>query len=158
MSNLVPTKRNGSTSRPTGLSTFAGFPSWIDELFNNNFGTEFMSNFNTGITLPSVNIKDNADNFEVHMAVPGFDKKDFDINVDNHILTISAENKLENEVEEDNYTRREFGYSNFRRSFTLPETVNTEKISAVYKEGILNVVIPKLEEAKKKPMRSIKVS
>ncbi|HRV55004.1 MAG: Hsp20/alpha crystallin family protein [Mangrovimonas sp.] len=158
MSNLVPTKRNNGTTRPSNLATFAGFPSWIDELFNKNFGTEFMSNFNTGITLPSVNIKDNADNFEVHMAVPGFDKKDFDINVDNHILSISAENKVENEHEEANFTRREFGYSNFRRSFTLPETVDTDKISATYKDGILNVMIPKLEEAKKKPMRSIEVS
>ncbi|MCB0436717.1 MAG: Hsp20/alpha crystallin family protein, partial [Mangrovimonas sp.] len=62
------------------------------------------------------------------------------------------------EHEEANFTRREFGYSNFRRSFTLPETVDTDKISATYKDGILNVMIPKLEEAKKKPMRSIEVS
>ena len=156
MNTLVPTKRNGSSRRD--LATFTGFPSWIDELFNKNFGTEFMANFNSGLTLPSVNIKDNADSFEVHMAVPGFTKTDFDVNVDNHILSISAENKVENEHAEENYTRREFGYSNFRRSFTLPDTVNTEKISATYNDGILNVVIPKLEEAKKKPMRSIEVS
>ena len=157
MTTLVPTKRNG-TSRRSDLSTFTGFPSWIDELFNKNFGTEFMSNFNTGLTLPSVNIKDKADSFEVDMAVPGFVKDDFEVNVDNHILSISAEHKMEKDEELENYTRREFGYSNFRRSFTLPDTVNAEKIKATYKDGILNIVIPKLEEAKKKPMRSIKVS
>lgn len=158
MSNLIPTKKNGSLSHSNSGLTFPGFPSWVDDLFSKNFGSDFIPNFNSGMTLPSVNIKDNTDNYEVHMAIPGLKKSDFDISVDNYVLTISAETKMETNEEEENYTRKEFGYSSFKRSFTLPETVNTEEISANYKDGILNVVIPKLEEAKKKPMRSIKVS
>lgn len=158
MSNLVPTKKNGSLSHSNSGLNFPGFPSWIDELFNKNFGSDFMTNFNTGMTLPSVNIKDNTDNYEVQMAIPGLKKSDFDINVDNYVLTISAETKTESNEHDENYTRKEFGYSSFKRSFTLPETVNTEKINANYKDGILNVIIPKLEEAKKKPLRNIKVS
>jgi HSP20 family protein len=158
MNNLIPTKKNGSSRQSNSGLTLPGFPSWVDDLFNNNFGSEFTRNFNTGMTLPSVNIKDNADDFEVDMAIPGLKKSDFEINVDNHILTISAETKMETDVEEENYTRKEFGYSSFKRTFTLPESVNSDKISAKYNDGILKVIIPKLEEAKKKPLRNIKVS
>ena len=119
-----------------------------------------MSNLvsNTGLSLPKVNIKDTADAFLIEMAVPGFKKSDFNIDLDNEVLSISTETKEENEQKEDNYTRREFGYASFKRTFNLPETVDDEKINANYKEGILSILLPKKEEAKQKPIRSIKIS
>lgn len=92
------------------------------------------------------------------MAVPGLKKSDFNINLENNILSISAELKEDNEEQNDNYTRREFGYSSFKRTFTLPETVNDSKINAKYNEGILHVYLPKKEEAKQKPPRTIDIS
>ncbi|APY01482.1 heat-shock protein [Lacinutrix venerupis] len=131
---------------------------WLDDIFNRDLPSVFTSNFNTGITLPKVNIKETADAFIVEMAVPGLKKSDFHIEIDNQALSISTETKEENEHKEENYTRREFGYSSFKRTFTLPETVNEEKINASYNEGILNILLPKKEEAKQKPPRSIKIS
>jgi HSP20 family protein len=118
-----------------------------------------MSNFNTGITLPSVNISDTNDNFIVEMAIPGLKKSDFNINVEDDVLTISAEiNEEHKEEVARNYSRREFGYSSFKRTFSLPESVETEKITAQYNDGILNLTLPKREEAKQKPSRMITVS
>ncbi|MCB0462419.1 MAG: Hsp20/alpha crystallin family protein [Flavobacteriaceae bacterium] len=160
MSGLIPTTKNGNSKTASlGYNMLPGFPSWIDEVINKNFGTEFMSNFNTGITLPAVNVLDTANDYLVEMAVPGLKKSDFDINIDNHVLSISAEVKSEYEdVENESFTRREFGYSSFKRTFTLPESVETDKISAKYEDGILKVTLPKREEAKKKPLKNIKVS
>lgn len=153
---LIPTKKRKEDNR--GLTTFPSLSTWLDEVFNDNFGTDIMNNFNTGISLPAVNVIDKDNEYIVEMAIPGLKKSDFDINIDNQILTISAETKTEEEDVNETYTRREFGYSSFKRSFTLPKTVNSEKISASYKEGILKVELPKFEEAKKKPLRTIKVS
>jgi len=160
MSGLIPTTKNGNSKTTSlGFNMLPMFPSWIDEVINKNFGTEFMSNFNKGITLPAVNVLDTANDYLVEMAVPGLKKSDFDINIDNHLLSISAEVKSDYEdVENENYTRREFGYSTFKRTFTLPEFVETDKISAKYDDGILKVTLPKREEAKKKPLKNIKVS
>ena len=88
----------------------------------------------------------------------GLKKSDFHIDIDNQVLSISTETKVENERKEENYTRREFGYSSFKRTFTLPESVNDEKINAKYNEGILSIILPKKDEAKQKPARSIKIS
>jgi len=131
---------------------------WLDDVFNRDLPSVFSSNFNTGITSPKVNIKESADAFMVEMAVPGVKKSDFQIDIDNQVLSISTETKEENEQKEENYTRREFGYSSFKRTFTLPEIVNDEKINASYNEGILSIFLPKKEEAKQKPARSIKIS
>ena len=94
------------------------------------------------------------------MAVPGMKKSDFNIEIENQILTISSETRTENEKEDDdsNYTRREFGYASFQRSFTLPESVDDDKIEAKYNEGILNIELPKKEEAKRQPPRKIDIS
>ncbi len=159
MSTLIPTKRNVSKkSIDSNFNTLPSLPSWFDDILGRSFGTEFMSNFNTGLTLPSVNVKDTANEFIVEMAVPGLNKSDFDINIDNNVLSIAAESEIENNTESENYTRREFGYSSFKRTFAIPDSVNTEKISASYKEGILKVLLPKHDEAKKKPIKSIKIS
>ncbi len=161
MSTLVNVAKNGGlTSRNSNnYSNLLTWPSLIDDLFNRDLPSVFTSNnFNTGMSLPKVNIKETADAYFVQMAVPGFKKSDFHIDIDNQVLSIATDLEEENEQKEDNYTRREFGYSSFKRSFTLPETVDDSKIKATYKEGILSIHLPKKEEAKQKPPRNIKIS
>ncbi|WP_036380280.1 Hsp20/alpha crystallin family protein [Muricauda sp. MAR_2010_75] len=158
MSNLVATK-NGSVakSNSNGL-TFPMWSSWIDELFNRELPSVFTSNFNTGLTLPKVNIRETKDSYYVDMAVPGLQKSDFTVDLDNQVLSITAETNENNLDNEDNHIRREFGYASFKRSFSLPETVNEDKIKAEYRDGILSIHLPKKEEAIQKPARSIKIS
>jgi HSP20 family protein len=114
-----------------------------------------MENF--GNTFPAVNIRENERDFEVEIAVPGKKKEDFNIEVDNNVLTVSLEYKKEEEIKEDNYTRREFSFNSFKRAFTLPETVNEEKINASYTNGILRFTLPKKEEALPRPKRLIEI-
>ncbi|MBO3097994.1 Hsp20/alpha crystallin family protein [Gelidibacter pelagius] len=159
MSTLATMPKHGnevSTKRNT--SSLPSFSSWVDNLIEGGMGTGFLSNFNTGMTLPAVNIKENADEFFLEIAVPGMKKSDFNIDVDNKVLSISSETREEQEHKEENYTRREFGYSSFKRTFTLPDTIESDKISAQYKEGILTVHLPKKEEAKDKPAKRITIS
>jgi HSP20 family protein len=115
-----------------------------------------MDNFNANV--PAVNIKENEQDFELEFAIPGFKKEDFNIELDNDVLTVSSEMKTEEETKEENYTRREFGYSSFRRSFTLPETVDGGKINATYEDGLLKLTLPKKEDALPKPKRMIEIA
>jgi HSP20 family protein len=108
-------------------------------------------------TLPAVNIADNDESFVIEFAVPGLKKEDFKVNLDNNVLTVSSEREESNEEKETNYTRREFNYTAFQRSFTLPDSANGDKISAEYKDGVLKIEIPKKEEAKVKPVREISI-
>ena len=101
----------------------------------------------TESTLPAVNIRENDQNFEIEVAAPGFQKEDFKLDVEKNVLTISAETKKENTEENDNYTRREFSYSSFSRSFTLPETVQEDQIKAKYENGLLNLTLQKSAKA-----------
>jgi HSP20 family protein len=158
MSTLVNVPKKGGLANVNSASNFPTWSNWIDDIFNRDLPTVFSSNFNTGITLPKVNIKETADAFMVDMAVPGLKKSDFHIDLDNQVLSISTEMKEEKESKEENYTRREFGYSSFKRIFTLPESVDDGKIDASYKDGILSILLPKKEEAKHKPTRTIKIS
>jgi HSP20 family protein len=158
MSNLVNVPKNGSLANTNSNLNFPSWSSWLDDIFNRDLPSVLTSNFNTGMSLPQVNIKETADAFMVEMAVPGLKKSDFKLDLDNQLLSISTETKEDYEHEEENYTRREFGYSSFKRTFTLPETVDDEKIDATYKDGILNILLPKKEEAKQKPSRTIKIS
>ena len=142
------------------LARFNNYPSLFDQLFDTDLFDWSNRNYSeTNTTVPSVNIKENADAFNVEMAVPGFDKKDFNVKLDHNVLTISSEKKVENETKEgERFTRHEYSYQSFSRSFTLPEAANGDKISAKYDNGILNVEIPKREEAKPKPMRQIAIA
>jgi HSP20 family protein len=132
-------------------------------LFGDLFDREMFdwNNFNysdTNTTLPAVNIKDTPEHFVVEVAVPGMDKKDFKINLKDNVLTISSERKEEEEKKEGNYTRREYSYQSFSRSFTLPDNiVDSDKISAKYENGELLITIPKREEAKPKGPRMIDI-
>ncbi len=130
------------------------FPSLMDEIFKPDwFGG--MENF--GTNLPAVNIKENEKDYELELSVPGMKKDDFNVEVDNNIMTISAEVKSESDVKEENYTRKEFSHSSFKRSFTLPETIDEDKIEASYVDGILKFRLPKKDEALPKPKRMITI-
>lgn len=135
-------------------------PSVLDEMLRTDWlgGTTNENNFTKNV--PAVNIKETDDNFMVEVAAPGKSREAFQIELDNEILTISSEEKTENENKEDNgrYTRREFSYSNFKRAFSLPESVNSEEISATYENGVLKINLPKREEAKVQPKRMIEIS
>ena len=121
MSNLVSVPKKGSLVNSNSNQNFPTLSNWLDDIFNRDLiPSAFTSNFNTGITLPKVNIKETANDFAVEMAVPGLKKSDFQIDIDNQVLSISTETKEDNEHKEENYTRREFGYSSFKRTFTLP--------------------------------------
>ena len=107
--------------------------------------------------VPRVNIKETDDGFAVDIAAPGMKKEDFHVELDNDMLTVSSEVSQDHEEEQKNYTRKEFSYHSFRRSFYLPNTVELDKINARYSDGILSLWIPKKEEAKKKPARMISI-
>ncbi len=136
------------------------YPNVFDRFFDSNvfdWNNRHFSETNT--TLPSVNIKENLDEFLIDVAAPGFEKGDFNIEIDNDVLTISSEKKIENEEKDgERVTRKEFSYQSFIRSFTLPVLVDREKINAKYENGILSIAIPKKEEAKPKPIKKIEIS
>ena len=137
---------------------------WLPSVFDDMFKADWLggtTNVNSiGTSIPAVNIQESDDNFMVEVAAPGKTKNDFNIELDNDILTISSEEKKENETTEKNgrYTRKEFSYSNFKRAFSLPETVDNEKIAASYENGVLVINLPKKEEAKVQAKRMIEIS
>ncbi|MFO7614510.1 MAG: Hsp20/alpha crystallin family protein [Bacteroidales bacterium] len=136
----------------------SGFPSLIDEFFGRDVFPGFFLDVDKRMNVPAVNIIEGKDDFRIEVAAPGLDKKDFKIDLDNKVLTISSEMEEKHEQNEDRFMRREFSYSSFSRSFSLPDTANTEKVTAKHAGGILTVTIPKKEEAKVKPSREIKIS
>lgn len=128
---------------------------FLSNLFDDDF---FPVLNNRTSSMPAVNIKEDEKNFVLELAVPGMDKKDLKIDINEDVLTISSESKDEKEVEKDGYKRKEFSYSSFCRSFYIPENVNRDKIGASYKDGILNIELPKMEEEKNKITRQVKIS
>jgi HSP20 family protein len=131
------------------------FPALMNEILRPDW---FGGTQNARTAVPAVNIKENQENFELELFVPGRSKDQLIIEIDDSILTISSETKEENEETKENFTRREFTLSSFKRAFTLPETVATDKIEACYNEGILKFNLPKKEEALPKPKRKIELS
>jgi HSP20 family protein len=134
-------------------------PSFVDEFFSDSYLPKF---FNwdwspKGSGIPAVNVEETDKEFNIEVAAPGLEKDDLKISVNDGVLTISSEKKIENEEKNDKYIRREFGYTSFCRSFTLPDNTNANKISASHKNGVLNVNIPKAE-AKVIPVKEIKIS
>lgn len=129
-------------------------------LFDDFLTRDLFDGFNSeGGSVPRVNIVETNDDFVVEMAAPGMKKDDFQVELDNDMLTISSE--VSDNVESNNgksFTRKEFSYRSFRRSFYLPNSIEAEKIEAKYKDGILKLVIPKKEEAKRKPAKTIAIS
>jgi HSP20 family protein len=135
------------------------FPTLFSDFFDTErfFGNRwFEKEFNQN--LPAVNVRENGKEFCVEFAAPGFKKDDFKVDVEDNVLVVSAEREKESNEENDRFTRREFSYSSFSRSFTLPQNVNSENIDAKYSDGILKLSIPKKEAAKAKPTKQIKVA
>lgn len=135
-----------SVSKPRSL-----FPTVFDDFFrpwNEWFGNEPL--YNKVLTVPAVNITENDKEYKITVAAPGLKKDDFKIDLDGNMLTISAETEETTEEKEDErYTRKEYNYTSFSRSFTLPDEVNKEKIEAVYENGVLKLRLPVKEEVKK---------
>lgn len=121
-----------------------------DDLF---FGTTGKSS-----TMPAVNIKENEKGFNLELAVPGMNKENLKIEINDDVLTVSSETKEEKNEEKEGYKRKEFSYSSFCRSFYLPENAKVEEIKASYKDGILDIEIPNENEAKVNKNREIKIS
>jgi HSP20 family protein len=143
--------------RDDNLSTMPFFNDFITkDLWN--WGLS--NNSTTNTTIPAVNIRETNENFEVEMAAPGMNKEDFRINLDNNVLTISSEKQNRNEEKDgEKYSRREFSYESFQRTFHLSkDVVDYENIQAKYENGVLRLLIPKKEEAKQKPPRTIQIS
>ena len=131
------------------------FSTLADELFNfdigNFVGTDSISR------LPRVNVAETSDNYEIYVAAAGLTKDSFDINVEKNILTISADETANEDGDTRKYKRREFSYRKFKRSFRLPNTIETASITARYENGILTLTLPKKEEAKEPPTRKIEI-
>jgi HSP20 family protein len=130
------------------------FPSLIDDFINTDWNLKVPS---FSGTVPAVNIKELDSQFEIELAVPGMNKDDFEIEVEDGVLSISSTQEEEQVNEKGKFTRREFSYSSFRRSFTLPDSVDSTKIDATYKEGVLLVLLPKHKEAQPQPKKLIKI-
>ncbi len=126
---------------------------------NGLFDDDFFPVVNTrSASLPAVNIREDDKRFILDLAVPGMDKKDLKIDINEDVLTVSSESKHESEDNREGYKRKEFSYSSFCRSFQIPENVNSEKIEANYRDGILTVTLPKMEEDRNKISRQISIS
>lgn len=135
-------------------------PQFFDDFFTRNmFDWETHNHSITNTSLPSVNILETPDAFHVEMAAPGMSKQDFHIELEDETLMIRSEKKLHKELGDgERYTKREFSYQSFQRTFHLPkQVVNGEEIKAVYQDGILKIQIPKREEAKALPPRQIEI-
>lgn len=145
-------KRNGSLQNH--------FPTLFDDFLNRDIFNWGLSNFsNSNTTIPAVNIKETLDNYEVEVAAPGMTKKDFKVLLEGNTLTISSESTTQNEQNETpRYISREFSYQSFSRTFTLQkDVVDTEKIQAKYEDGVLHLLIPKMEEVKQKQPKLIEI-
>ncbi|GAA4241334.1 Hsp20/alpha crystallin family protein [Winogradskyella psychrotolerans] len=137
------------------------FPSWNneglknflsnDDFFNNDF-------FDEDGLMPAMNVKEHDNDFEIEFAAPGFTKKDFEVTIDDNVLNVCGEKKEEKEEKKEDYTRKEFNYNSFKRSLSLPKTVNTDQdVKATYKNGILKLNLLKKEEAKGQAKKVIEV-
>jgi len=122
-------------------------PSFVNE-FLKPWDQWFDNGFEKTLSVPAVNIEENVGQYDISMAIPGMKKDDFKIDLEGDLLTVSAEKEETNEEEYKKYNRREYNYSSFARSFTLPEDVKYDKIEASYNDGVLKLVLPKNEVAK----------
>jgi len=137
------------------------FPSWnndslksflsTDDFFNNDF-------FEEDSLMPAMNVKEHDKDFEIEFAAPGFSKKDFEVTINDNVLNVCGEKKQEDEQKEEGYTRKEFSYNSFKRSLSLPKSVNTDQdVKATYKNGILKLNLQKEEDSKKQSKKVIEI-
>lgn len=139
-------------------SLFPSFPSLFDDFFNKDFFDWNDKNFaRLGSTLPSVNLKETDQHYLIELAAPGMKKEDFKVEMHNGILTVSAERKEEKEEKKEDFLRREFSYSSFSRSFSIPENSLEDKVEASYMDGILKISLVKKESKPVKISKAIEV-
>ena len=131
-------------------------PAYWDDFFNDRVFNS-LNNSYSNTTSPAVNVEEGDKEFRIEVAVPGLSRKDFRIEVEDDVLTISSEDKQKKEEKKRNYTRREFSYHNFKRSFQLPETVDQDQIQASHESGVLNITLPKRDEVVQKAPKQIEV-
>lgn len=136
-------------------------PALLPDVFSGFFDDDRFLNLdfrrNWPAKVPAANVFEHDDDFVIHLAAPGMNKKDFKIALENRTLWISAETEMDKTEEMIDYTRREFNYNAFKRSFAIPENVNIEKIAAKYEDGVMKIRLPKLEVVKKLPRKEIKI-
>lgn len=145
--------KNGHVAR--NYPAFDGsvhFPSFFSDTIGRLWTDEEVS------WMPSTNIKERHADFKIDLAAPGMDKKDFKVEVENGVLTVSGERKEETKEESERLTRREFYYGSFKRSFSLPENADAENITAAYQDGILSLTIARLDDSKQKSKKEISIS
>ncbi|MGL2964154.1 Hsp20/alpha crystallin family protein [Flavobacterium sp. RSB2_4_14] len=154
MSLVVSKKRNGRT-----------LPTMTEDFFNMNpfFGSSLLD-FNGGLfnekefaLVPDANIIENEKEYKIELAVPGLERKDFKVEIEDDMLLVSAEKEEETKHEDKNYRTREFSYNSFYRSFVLPKNLVIDKIDAKYHNGVLDIMLPKKEVAVERPVKKIKV-
>ncbi len=138
---------------------FPSFPTFFDNIFSRDLMDWSNKNYsNTDSTLPAVNVWEDEDKYSIEVAAPGMKKDDFKVKIENDVLTISSEKKEEKEEKNNNYSRKEFCYQSFQRSFSIPEGhILGDKITASYTEGILHIELPKREEVKPQPPKEIEI-
>ena len=135
-------------------------PSLIENFFGRDMNDFFNTNTPAMHNLPAVNVLEHEDGFRIEVVAPGLKKDAFKLNLNHNNLTISAYQETQNADKEQNgekYTRREFSYSSFQRTFTLPTSVDADNIQASYMDGVLKIDVPKRDEAKVKPPRQIEI-
>jgi HSP20 family protein len=143
----------------TNNSLFPAIPSLLDDFFGRDWLDSTMADWKkSNSTLPAVNVQETNEDYMIEVAAPGMKREDFKIELDNDVLTISSNREERQEEKDGNYTRKEYSYQSFQRSFSLPQNrVKVDEIKANYVDGILKLTIPKTEDAKKKPAKQITV-
>jgi len=149
------TLKKGNGNSPSLISDFFN-TSLIDRDFFDLPKDLFTSRL--GVNVPTANISETSKEFKLDLAAPGLERKDFDVEIENHVLKISAEKKADRERREGEYYRREYSFNSFSRSFTLPDNVKEGSIDAKYENGVLKVSIPKEKETPVKPAHKVSVS
>jgi HSP20 family protein len=128
----------------------------LENLLGNFFNDDFMNRDYAGY-VPSVNISENEKSYSIEVSAPGFEKKDFNVRIEDGVLTVSAEHKMERNEENKTFVRKEFNYGSFSRSFNMVDLIDEEKVDAKYENGILKLELPKSEKVKAN-VREIKIS
>jgi HSP20 family protein len=146
---------NNKNHKVMSLVRFKKNNAVLNPFFDDIFGSEWLDN-RPGFNTPSANVKETENKFEIELAVPGFEKSEVKVELNDKVLTISSEREEKNEEKDEKFSRREFKYSSFSRSFRLPENVQESEIKANFKNGVLSIEIPKAIEVKK--VKSIEIS
>lgn len=140
------------------LKKQAAFPASLSDFFDyDRVPAVKLLRGETAVNIPAVNVREKNKEFEIEFAAPGYNKSDFKVHVDGDVLTVSAERREEKTADKKRYTRREFSYSSFSRSFTLPKTATAAKVDAKYNDGILKLSIPKKQAAAAAQKKDIRV-